>query len=108
MPENEVWGADVACFAASRERLTDKWLAGSPELVIEAKSPSSTKAELLDKAITTLAGSGAREFWVVDDKTPTATVYSAATGMHVYAGDDAISLPMGAAEIRLADIFADE
>jgi len=62
LPENEVWGADVACFAASRERLTDKWLAGSPELVIEAKSPSSTKAELLDKAMTTLQDRGPASF----------------------------------------------
>jgi len=41
---------------------------GSPELVIEVKSPSNTKDELHDRAMTTLAGDGAVEFWIVDPK----------------------------------------
>jgi Uma2 family endonuclease len=39
---------------ASRDRLSD-WLEGSPELVIEVRSPSNTKAKLHDKAMTTFA-----------------------------------------------------
>lgn len=61
LPENEVWGADVACVSESRDQVA-KWLEGSPELVIEVRSPSNTKAELHDKAMTTLAGAGSIEF----------------------------------------------
>src|SRR5438105_2324955 len=75
LPENEVWGADVACVSGPRNRV-EKWLVGSPELVIEVKSPSNTKAELHDKAMTTLAGAGSVEFWIVDPKTSTVTVYA--------------------------------
>ena len=53
LPENEVWGADVACVKDERDLAESKWLIGSPELVIEVKSPSM--AEMQIKAMTTLA-----------------------------------------------------
>ena len=105
LPENEVWGADVACVAESRDRQFEKWLIGSPELVIEVKSPSNTKAELHDKAMTTLAGAGSVEFWVLDAKTRSVIVYSAA-GMRLYEGDAEVPLPFGG-QIRLAELFAE-
>ena len=105
LPENEVWGADVVCIAESRDRQVEKWLAGSPELVIEVKSPSNTKAELHDKAMTTLAGVGSVEFWIVDAKTRTVTVFTAG-GMHLYSGDQAVPLAMFGGHIQLSELFA--
>jgi Uma2 family endonuclease len=106
LPENEVWGADVVCIAESRHRQVEKWLVGSPELVIEVKSPSNTKAELHDKAMTTLAGAGSVEFWIVDPKTRTVTVYTATSGMHLYDGDMAVPVALFDGHINLADLFA--
>lgn len=106
LPENEVWGADVACVSEDRDLAGDKWLAGSPELVIEVKSPSNTKAELHDKAMTTLAGVGAAEFWIVDPKTRTVCVYSR-TGMHVYGAGMAVPVPLFEFRMDVAAIFAE-
>jgi Uma2 family endonuclease len=104
LPENEVWGADVACVSGPRYRVK-KWLEGSPELVIEVKSPSNTKAEMHDKAMTTLAGAGAVEFWIVDAASKTVRGHSKATGIHVYSGDEAVPLPMFGAQIVLSELF---
>ena len=104
-PENEVWGADVACVSAARYDAIEKWLVGSPELVIEVKSPSNTKAEMHDKAMTTLAGDGAIEFWIVDPATRTVTVHSAHEGMHVYGEDFAVPAPLFGGCIHVAGLF---
>jgi hypothetical protein len=40
-----------------------------------------------DKAMTTLAGSGAVEFWIVDLDSRTVTVHAKGSGMCVYRGD---------------------
>lgn len=104
-PENELWGADVACVSAARYDAIEKWLVGSPELVIEVKSPSNTKAEMLDKAMTTLAGEGAVEFWIVDPATRTVTVHSAHEGMHVYGEDFAVPAPLFGGCIHVAGLF---
>jgi Uma2 family endonuclease len=95
----------VVCISESRHRQVEKWLVGSPELVIEVKSPSNTKAELFDKAMTTLAGAGAVEFWIVDAKTRTVTVFTA-SGMHFYDGDMAVPVALFDGQIHLADLFA--
>jgi Uma2 family endonuclease len=104
-PENEVWAADVACVSGPRDRVK-KWLEGSPELVIEVKSPSNTKAEMHDKAMTTLAGAGAVEFWIVYAETRTVLVHRKASGMRVYGADEAVPLPMFDSQIVLSDLFA--
>ena len=106
LAENELWGADVACVTESRDRVA-KWLEGSPELVIDVRSPSNTKAELHDKAMTTLAGAGAVAFWIVDARTRTVTVYSVSAGMQVYQGDMAVPVGIVPAHISLTDLFAD-
>jgi len=106
LPENEVWGADVACVRAQRNRVV-KWLIGSPELVIEVRSPSNTKEELHDKAMTTLAGAGSVEFWLVDARTRSVTVYSVARGMELYEGDAAVPVGIVPGHIALRELFAD-
>jgi Uma2 family endonuclease len=104
LPENEAWRADVACIREDRERGAGKWLVGSPELVIEVKSPSNTKAELHDKAMTTLAGEGSIEFWVVDDDTRTVTVYSK-SGMSVYGAGESVTVSIADGNLNVDDIL---
>jgi Uma2 family endonuclease len=104
LPENEVWGADIACVAAERHHAVEKWLEGSPELAIEVKSPSNTKAELHDRAMTTLAGLGSSEFWVVDDDAHTVTVYSR-SGMAAYGGGESVPVPMAGGGLLVVDIL---
>jgi len=103
--ENEVWGADVACVSGARYDATDKWLEGSPELVIEVKSPSHTRAEMHDKAMTTLAGAGAVEFWIVDAETRTVLVHRKSSGMRVYGAEEAAPLAMFGSRIVLSELF---
>jgi Uma2 family endonuclease len=107
LPENEMWGADVACVSRIRHEATDKWLEGSPELVIEVKSPSNTKAEMRDKAMTTLAGAGAQEFWIVDAETRTVLVHGKASGMRVYQAGEAVPLPLFGSQLPLSELFAE-
>lgn len=106
LPENEVWGADVACVSGERYDAIDNWLLGSPELVIEVKSPSNTQAEMHDKVMTTLAGAGAVEFWIVDIETRTVMVHAKTSGMHIYAADGVVPVPMFGSRILLSELFA--
>jgi Uma2 family endonuclease len=107
LPESEVWGADVACVRKKRHRAVEKWLLGSPELVIEVKSPSNTYGELHDKAMTTLAGDGAVEFWIVDPKSATVKVYSKSAGVHIYT-QGAAPVPGLDFDLSLETLFADD
>jgi len=106
LPKSEVWGADVACVRQVRHEATDKWLMGSPELVIEVKSPSNSHAELHDKAMTTLAGEGAVEFWIVDAKARSVKVYSKTTGVQIYR-EGAVPVPLFDCPISLDLLFSD-
>lgn len=106
LPENEVWGADVAAVRKERHKAFEKWLGGSPELVIEVKSPSNTQAELRDKAMTTLAGDGAVEFWIVDPETDTVTVHSKVEGMRVLRARDVLTPAITGVELcAVAELF---
>jgi Uma2 family endonuclease len=108
LPEHEVWGADVAVVPEIRDKATEQWLDGSPELVIEVKSRSNTKAELHDKAMTTLAGQGSAEFWVVDPRQKTITVYTKTSGIHVYHPGDSVPLPHpDSGKLAVSDIFSE-
>jgi Uma2 family endonuclease len=105
LPESEVWAADVACLLRSRDDSTEKWLMGSPELAIEIKSPSNTKEALHDKAMTTLAGEGAVEFWIVDPNTATVTVYSKTAGVHLHRTPVTLPVPGAGVSICLDQLF---
>lgn len=106
LPQSEVWVADVACLSAAREKQITKWLEGSPELVIEVKSPGNTKNELHDKAMTTLAGHGSVEFWILDAETQTVTVYTRTSGVHVYSSELAVPVHFFGERIYVSDIFS--
>jgi Uma2 family endonuclease len=105
IPEHEVWGADVACVREERDRAEGKWLKGSPEIVIEVKSPSNSKAELSDKAMTTLNGEGAIEFWIVDATSQTVTVHTR-NGMSVYSPGLSVPVEIFAGRISVDELFA--
>ncbi len=106
LAENEVWAADVVCLSSSREDKRQKWLMGSPELVIEVKLPSNTKHELYDRGMTTLAGEGAVEFWIVDARTESITVYSKTAGVRAYRAPESVPVPLLGGGIDLAPLFA--
>jgi Uma2 family endonuclease len=57
--------ADVVFLAKDRWDSIDRYLNGSPDLVVEVLSPSNTAAEIRDKRQLCLE-SGSREFWIVD------------------------------------------
>lgn len=105
LPDNEVWGADVICISGARHAAVAKWLDGSPELVIEVKSPSNSNAELNDKAMTTLAGTGASEFWIVDPVWKSVTVISKSSGRFVYDGNAAVPVVLFGGRIHLTELF---
>jgi Uma2 family endonuclease len=106
LPENEVWAADVGCVKQSRHDGAEKWLIGSPELVIEVKSPSNSKHELYDKAMTTLAGEGAIEFWIADAVKLSVTGYSKSAGVHIYRVPEPVPLPVFEGAVATAELFA--
>jgi Uma2 family endonuclease len=57
--------ADVIFLAKDRWDSIDRYLTGSPDLVVEVLSPSNTAAEIRDKRKLCLE-TGSREFWVID------------------------------------------
>lgn len=57
--------ADVIFLAKDRWDGIDRYLMGSPDLVVEVLSPSNTMAEIGDKRKLCLE-TGTREFWIVD------------------------------------------
>ena len=57
--------ADIVFLAKDRWDSIDRYLLGSPDLVIEVLSPSNTAAEMRDKRKLCLE-TGSREFWIVD------------------------------------------
>ena len=92
-PEFEFWSADVAVVSRDRWRAARNTRAfpSSPEIVIEVLSPSNTKAEMLDRRDTCLAG-GALEFWVVDQKRQHVRVTRRDGSQHTYEPGESIPL----------------
>jgi Uma2 family endonuclease len=107
LPEYDLRAADVAFVSQARWDATDEDdnLHGSPELVVEVLSPSNTKSEIREKAALCLS-TGAEEFWVIDPKQRTVTVTRRSGETAVYGVGDRIPLPLFAAELKVADIFA--
>ena len=105
LPEHELWAADMAFVSEARFNAIPRWLLGSPEIVIEVKSPSNSKQELLDKAMTALAG-GAHEFWIVDAGTRSVTVHGRTSGTSVYKGNQSVPVALLNGEIDLRQLFA--
>lgn len=103
LPEHECWGADVAYVARERWESIDRYLMGSPELVVEVLSPSNTAAEMLDKRNTCLEN-GAREFWIVDTDHRQIEVSTPDGHTRTYKSGQEIPLFFGA-QLRVDAIF---
>jgi len=67
---------------------------------------SITKDELHDKAMTTLAGDGAVEFWIVDPRSASVTVYSRTAGVQLYSTPATVPVPFMEGSIPLDRLFA--
>lgn len=58
--------------------------------------------------MTTLAGDGAVEFWIVDPRYQTVTVYNRKSGMHVYTVESAVPLPYFEGQrLLVSDVFGE-
>jgi Uma2 family endonuclease len=101
--EHELWSADVAYVSQARYDAIDRWLLGSPDLVIEVRSPSNTDRELQDKAMVTLAG-GCKEFWIVDGSRRIVTVHTV-DGISVYTDGQAVPVRLFGGQFLVRDIF---
>ena len=106
LPENECWGADIALISQARWESIERYLFGSPELVVEVLSPSNTATEMLDKEQTCFEG-GAQEFWVVDTRRQTIRVTTASGHTVSYKPGQDIPLFFAAgAVLKVAEVFA--
>ena len=107
LPSYESRGADIGVTTAERWQtaLKKNFLMGSPELVVEVFSPkSNTVAEMAEKASLCL-GTGAVQFWVVDERFSIVTV-STASGTRVFAAGERIPLGIADASLAVDEIFA--
>jgi Uma2 family endonuclease len=107
LPQYESRSADVGVVASRRYQaaIRQNHLPGSPEIVVEVFSPkSNTTAEMAEKAALCL-GTGALQFWVVDERFSIVTV-TTASGTNVFTRDQRIPLGVLDASIPINDIFA--
>ena len=107
LPQYESRSADIGVTTAERWQtaLKQNFLMGSPELVIEVFSPkSNTVAEMAEKASLCL-GTGAVQFWVVDERFSIVTV-TTSSGTRVFATGERIPLGIADASLALDEIFA--
>lgn len=57
-----------------KDKFTEQYLDGSPDLVVEVLSPSTRKKDMTIK-LDKYANAGVREYWVIDPKKETVVVY---------------------------------
>jgi len=106
-PQFEMRVADVA--AVLRERWDaidpDDNLYGTPELVIEVKSPSNTERQLRESVATCL-NKDTLEFWIVDSDRKSVTVFRPDGIPAVFNVGDSLSLSaFGGGELSVNEIF---
>ena len=91
--EFDLRAADVAVVSRERWRAIDPDdnLRGSPELVVEVRSPSNTERQLKELAALCLAN-GALECWIVDSAQKSVSVIHREGRAVVYASGDTVPL----------------
>lgn len=107
--EYEVWVADVAMTPQQRYDAVpgNKWLDGSPDLIIEVLSPSNTAQELYDRQRICFQG-GCREFWVVVPNLRIITVSTPDGSAHTYTPGGEIPLDrFTPGNLPVTDVFTD-
>jgi Uma2 family endonuclease len=108
VPEFEMRVADVGAVSRRRHESIPAGadLFGAPELVVEVKSPSNTKAEFQERAAVCLSH-GSLEFWIVDDEQGTVAVYHRDGSKTIYQAGDAVPLTaFGSDSLCVSEIFA--
>jgi len=102
LPEFESRNADVGVVSTKRwgQALKAASLAGSPEIVIEILSPRSTP-----ETSALCLGTGAMQFWAVDEQNSSVTV-STASGTRVFTTGERMPLGIADASLAVDEIFA--
>jgi Uma2 family endonuclease len=107
LPQYEARSADVGVTSQQRwqEALKNESLRGSPEIVVEIFSPkSNSAAEMAEKAALCL-GTGAFQFWVVDERFSIVSV-TTASGTNVFTAGQQIPLGIADGSLAVDEIFA--
>jgi Uma2 family endonuclease len=107
-PEFDLRVADVAAISRARWEAVDPDdnLYGTPELVIEVKSPSNTERQLRELASICL-NRGTLEFWILDSGRKSVTVVRRDGAPLVFAMGASLSLAaFGGGELPVDEIFA--
>jgi Uma2 family endonuclease len=107
LPEFELRRADVAFVSQERWSAVnpDDVLHGSPELVVEIRSPSSTDEQLREILCYGL-GNGALEVWIVDSSQKSISVFRSDGIPAVFNVGDSLSLSaFGGGELAVNEIF---
>ena len=98
---------DIAFVRAERAERTERYLSGSPDLVVETLSPSDRISEVEEKVAAWLEG-GAGLVWIVSPKLHTITVYRSLTEIVTLTEKDTLDggdvVP--GIEIKVAEIFS--
>jgi Uma2 family endonuclease len=108
VPEFELRAVDVAAVLRTRWDAIDPDdnLHGAPDLVIEVKSPSNTKAQLRE-LVTLCLANGSIECWIVEPETKFVTVIRRDGSNVVYRETGQISLAaFGGNSLSVTSIFA--
>jgi len=109
LPEFEYRVADVAAISRKRWKAVDPddVLRGSPELVVEVKSPSNTTAQLRD-LVTLCLSTGALQCWIVDEDKKSVTVFNREGSTTAYGPGSEIPLTdFEGAPLPVDEIFRD-
>jgi Uma2 family endonuclease len=107
LPQYEARSADVGVASQNRWKaaLKNESVLGSPEIVIEVFSPkSNTASEMAEKASLCL-GTGAVQFWVVDERFSIVSV-TTASGTSVFTTGERIPLVIADGSLAVDGIFA--
>jgi Uma2 family endonuclease len=108
LPEFELRVADVAAVSLARWEVIDPDdnLHGTPELVIEVKSPSNTERQLRE-LVSTCVNKDTVEFWIADSDRKSITVFRPDGIPAVFSAGDRLSLAaFGGGELALDEIFS--
>ena len=108
LPQFELRRADVSAVSRERAQKVERKdnLAGSPDLVIEVRSPSNSERHLQAYASLCLA-SGSIQFWIAEDSAKLVTVIDRNGTRRVYRSGESIPLEaFGGGVVHVDEIFA--
>jgi Uma2 family endonuclease len=65
LADHSVVQPDILYICAENQGIVDRWIEGSPDLVVEVLSPGNVRRDRNDK-LALYAEAGVREYWIVD------------------------------------------